>query len=161
MTAMNYKHCLPAALLATAFFLAGCAAPSPTAPEPQSTDSTAAAPETATAPAETPPPPPAAQPRPRLPEDGIVAQFKPAQVKLSDETLALLANLVETRAADERLEITGYCNRQDAPEDAREIALKRAMAVRQELLRLGVPAKSIRVKYSTVQALHAVKIITK
>lgn len=98
---------------------------------------------------------------PRLPEDGIVAEFSPAQVKLSEQTLLLLARLAETRTPDERLEITGYCNRKDAPVDARDIALMRATAARNELVRLGVPAKTIRVKFNTMQGLHAVKIVAK
>ncbi|MFN4120769.1 MAG: OmpA family protein [Acidovorax sp.] len=116
--------------------------------------------EVAPTPAEAPPPQPATPPQ-RLPDDGIVAEFSPTQVALSEDTLALLARLAQTRADDERLEITGYCHRKDAPVDARDIALKRAMAVRKELLRLGVPAKTIRVKYSTTQALHAVRIVAK
>lgn len=97
----------------------------------------------------------------RLPEDGIVAEFKAAQVKLPAETLALLARFAETRDPNERVEITGYCNKRDAPIDARDIALMRATAVRRELVRLGVPAKSIRVKFNTTQALHAVKMEVK
>ena len=144
-------------LTAAALLLAGCADTPPPPPEPQ----VSAAP----APVE-PPPPPEAPPapvveEPRLPEDGIVAEFKPAQVKLPPETLAILTRLASTREPEERLEITGYCHRKDAPVDAREIALMRAMAVRNELVKQGVPAKLIRVKFNTTQALHAVKIIAK
>ncbi|MFY3384427.1 OmpA family protein [Paracidovorax sp. MALMAid1276] len=149
-------------LLATALLIAGCAG---TSGEPSGNDAPAAATapppvEVAPAPAEAPPPAPVAQ-QPRLPDDGIVAEFNPKEVALTPETIALLERLVETREADERLEITGYCHRKDAPVDARDIALMRAMAVRKELLRLGVPVKTIRVKYQTVQALHAVKIAVK
>ncbi|PTT22829.1 flagellar motor protein MotB, partial [Acidovorax sp. HMWF029] len=98
---------------------------------------------------------------PRLPEDGMVAQFKATQVKLPPETQAILTRLAATLEPTERLEITGYCHRKDAPVDAREIALMRAMAVRNELVKQGVPAKSIRVKFNTTQALHAVKITAK
>lgn len=143
---------------AAALLLAGCANTPAPPPEPE----VAAAP----APVEPPPPPPEPAPapapeEPRLPEDGMVAQFKPTQVKLPPETLAILTRLASTREPHERLEITGYCHRKDAPVDAREIALMRAMAVRNELVKQGVPAKSIRVKFNTTQALHAVKIIAK
>jgi len=145
-------------LTAAALLLAGCAdTPAPT-PEPETT--------AAASPAAEPPPPPEAPPapapeEPRLPADGIVAQFKPTQVKLSPETQAILTRLASTREPNERLEITGYCSKKDAPLDAREIALTRAMAVRSELIKQGVPAKSIRVKFNTTQALHAVKITAK
>ncbi|CAN7172449.1 OmpA family protein [Acidovorax sp. LjRoot129] len=155
---MHYTSVVPLTLLAAALCLGGCA-DTPTA----STEPAAA---TASAPAETPPPPlesaPAAAPEePRLPADGVVAVFKPAQVKLSQETVAILTRLAATREPNERLEITGYCQKKDAPVDAREIALMRAMAVRNELVKQGVPAKSIRVKFNTTQALHAVKITAK
>ncbi|KQO26443.1 hypothetical protein ASF11_01685 [Acidovorax sp. Leaf76] len=145
-------------LTAAALLLAGCADTPAPAPEPEVT--------AATPMAEPPPPPPEAAPapapeEPRLPADGIVAEFKPTQVKLSPETQAILTRLASTREPNERLEITGYCHRKDAPVDAREIALMRAMAVRNELVKQGVPAKSIRVKFNTTQALHAVKITAK
>lgn len=142
-------------------FLTGCACAPSTPPETDTTAITTAPAEVAPQPVEAAvPPEPMVQP-PRLPDDGMVAQFTPAQVKLSAETLALLARLAKTRAADERLEITGYCNRKDAPIDAKDIALMRAMAARNELVRLGVPAKTIRVKFNTMQGLHAVKIVAK
>ena len=141
--------------------LAGCACAPSTPPETDTTASTAAPAEVAPQPVEAAAPPEPVAPPPRLPDDGMVAQFTPAQVKLSAETLALLARLAETRTADERLEITGSCNRKDAPIDAKDIALMRAMAARNELVRLGVPAKTIRVKFNTMQGLHAVKIVAK
>lgn len=151
---------LSLSLFVTALLLAGCAG-TPAASSDETTAAPAASPtEVAPAPAQAPPPQPVAQ-QPRLPKDGIVAEFGPTHVKLSPETLALLARLAETRQADERLEITGYCHRKDAPVDARDIALMRAMAARNELVRLGVPAKTIRVKLNTKQALHAVKIVAK
>ncbi len=144
--------------LALASGLAGCA-DTPQAPtEPVAT--AAPATETVAAPVEQPAPEPIAQPA-RLPEDGIVAEFKATQVKLSPETLALLAKFAESRDPNERLEITGYCNKREAPIDARDIATMRANAVRRELIKLGVPAKSIRVKYNTTQPMHAVKMEVK
>ncbi|MBU1817935.1 MAG: OmpA family protein [Gammaproteobacteria bacterium] len=141
--------------------LAGCACAPSATPETEAAPSTAAPAEVAPPTVEAAAPPePTAQP-PRLPDDGMVAQFAPAQVKLSTETLALLARLAETRTTDEHLEITGYCNRKDAPVDAKDIALMRAMAARNELVRLGVPAKTIRVKFNTMQGLHALKIVAK
>ena len=151
---------LSLSLLASALLLAGCAG-TPAASSDETAAATPAQPaEVAPAPTPAPPPEPVAE-QPRLPDDGIVAEFGPKQVKLSPETLALLARLAETREADERLEITGYCNRKDAPIDAKDIALMRAMAARNELVRLGVPAKTIRVKFNTMQGLHAVKIVAK
>ncbi len=152
---------LSLSLSIAAVLLAGCANTSPT-PSDETAAATTAPPsvEVAPTPAEAQPPEPATPPQ-RLPDDGIVAEFSPTQVALSEDTLALLARLAQTRTDDERLEITGYCHRKDAPVDARDIALKRAMAVRNELLRLGVPAKTIRVKYSTTHALHAVRIVAK
>ena len=80
--------------LALASGLAGCA-DTPQAPtEPVA--ATAPATETVAAPVEQPAPEPIAQPA-RLPEDGIVAEFKATQVKLSPETLALLAKFAESR----------------------------------------------------------------
>ncbi len=151
---------LSLSLFVAALLLAGCAG-TPAASSDETTAATPSAPtEVAPAPTPAPPPEPVAE-QPRLPDDGIVAEFGPKQVKLSPETLALLARLAETREVDERLEITGYCNRKDAPIDAKDIALMRAMAARNELVRLGVPAKTIRVKFNTMQALHAVKIVAK
>lgn len=138
--------------------LSGCA-DVPSAPE-EPVASTASPTEPAAAPIEQPAPEPVAKPA-RLPEDGIVAEFKATQIKLSPETLALLARFAESRDPNERLEITGYCNKREAPIDARDIATMRANAVRRELIKLGVPTKSIRVKYNTTQPLHAVKMEVK
>jgi outer membrane protein OmpA-like peptidoglycan-associated protein len=159
---MSKPLSLSLSLFAAALLLTGCAGTTPAPSDTTTAATTAPAAEVAPspAPAETPPPEPIAE-QPRLPDDGIVAEFRATQVKLSEETLALLARLAETRGAEERLEITGYCHRKDAPTDARDIALARAMNVRKELLRLGVPAKTIRVKYNTSEALHAVKIAAK
>ncbi|MBV8621357.1 MAG: OmpA family protein [Curvibacter sp.] len=144
--------------------LAGCAGSPPSAQGQASAEVAASAQVDAAAgtPPAAAPAAAVAAPEPRrLPADGTVAEFQPQDSRLSEEALALLADVAPTLVQAQHIEITGFCNRQDAPKNARQVALTRAMAVRGELLRLGVPAKGIRVKYVTTEARHAVTVVQK
>ena len=160
---MSSKSLVFSAVLLAAS-LAGCAG-NPAGPQGAAGADAGASTQAAAAPAPAPTtapatPPAAPEPR-RLPADGTVAEFEPQDSKLSDDTLALLADVAPTLTQAQHIEITGFCSRQDAPKNARQVALTRAMAVRSELLRLGVPAKVIRVKYVTTEARHAVTLVQK
>ncbi|MBV8620156.1 MAG: OmpA family protein [Curvibacter sp.] len=153
--------CVALSTVLLAASLVGCAANPPDSTQAGAPEAGAgsAGQSAAAAPAAAPAPAAPAAPAPRhLPEDGTVAEFEPQNTRLSDDTLALLAEVAPTLVQAPHLEVVGYCNRQDAPKNARQVALARALAVRSELLRLGVAAKNIRVKYVTTEARHAVTV---
>lgn len=70
------------------------------------------------------------------------------------ESIALLGGSAQHAR---QIVITGYCDRRSAA-NAKEIALFRAIAVKNELVSLGASEKNIRVKYVTVQAKQEVTI---
>ncbi|WOI47815.1 OmpA family protein [Acidovorax sp. BLS4] len=144
-------------LLFSAALLGGCANTSNTEANTAAADASAQA---AAAPAPAPvAPPPAPEPEPlRIPEDGTVAEFSGLETELPADTPALLDILTADKAGNQRWEIKGYADRKTA-KNAREIALARALAVRKELVSRGVPAKNLRVMFSTDQARNAVTVL--
>ncbi|GKT23618.1 OmpA family protein [Acidovorax sp. SUPP3334] len=145
-------------LLFSAALLGGCANTSGNA------DANAAAADAAAQAAPAPAPAPAApapapEPEPlRIPEDGTVAEFSGLETELPADTPALLDILTADKNGTQRWEIKGYADRK-AAKNAREIALARALAVRKELVSRGVPAKNLRVMFSTDQARNAVTVL--
>lgn len=90
-----------------------------------------------------------------------MAEFDKKGTELSDEAVATIANLSESAAHARHIEIIGYCDKRDERQNAKQVALARAVAVRRELIKHGVSAKKIRTRYDTTEARHAVKVILK
>lgn len=93
--------------------------------------------------------------------DGTVAEFDKQSTELTPEAIATIDNTSAAAKDAQHVEVTGYCDRHDDEKNAKQIALKRAGEVRIELIKQGVPAKIIRVKYITTEARHAVTVVLK
>ena len=91
--------------------------------------------------------------------DGTVAEFDKQSAELTPEAVATVANTSEAAKQAQHVVVTGYCDRHDDEKNAKQIALARASAVRSELIKHGVSAKTIRVKYVTNEARHAVTVV--
>jgi outer membrane protein OmpA-like peptidoglycan-associated protein len=91
--------------------------------------------------------------------DGTVAEFDKQSAELTPEALATIANTSDAAKQAQHVVVTGYCDRHDDEKNAKQIALARAGAVRTELIKHGVSAKTIRVKYVTNEARHAVTVV--
>lgn len=91
--------------------------------------------------------------------DGTVAEFDKQSADLTPEALATIANTADAAKQAQHVLVTGYFDHHDDEKHAKQIALKRAHAVRAELIKHGVSAKIIRVKYVTTEARHAVTVV--
>jgi len=91
--------------------------------------------------------------------DGTVAEFDKQSSELTPDALATIANTSDAAKQAQHVVVTGYCDRHDDEKNAKQLALARAGAVRSELIKHGVPAKNIRVKYVTTEARHAVTVV--
>jgi outer membrane protein OmpA-like peptidoglycan-associated protein len=109
----------------------------------------------------TPPTPAEPTAQQKLAADGTLAEFDPAGSELSDEAVALITEFSTTAAQAKRVEVTGHCDRRDNEKNAKQLALKRALAVRNELVKHGVANKKIRVKYLTSDARQTVTVTLK
>ncbi|WP_168163813.1 OmpA family protein [Jeongeupia sp. USM3] len=89
--------------------------------------------------------------------DPSLVRFATQSVKLDEQAQAQLPLLLDQASAAKRIVITGYCDRKDIG-NAKAAAIARANNVKNALVKLGVPAKKIRVKYSTDEAQHAAKV---
>lgn len=78
----------------------------------------------------------------------VVISFERLSIKLDDQTRKLIAQQTDRAKASGRLVITGFCDRHQVG-NARDAAIARAGAVRDELVKLGVPTKKIQIKYVT------------
>jgi outer membrane protein OmpA-like peptidoglycan-associated protein len=142
------------ACLALVALLAGCAgtssADAPAAPAPA-----AAATRPAPAPAAPRPAPAVAPPEQRNP---VVVDFPARSVLLTEDARALLPQVAARAKAASSIQVMGLCDKAQAP-NAREIAIGRGIAVRNELVRLGVPAAKLKVRFTTTEPnRHAVEL---
>ncbi|WP_295854390.1 OmpA family protein [uncultured Xylophilus sp.] len=114
------------------------------------------------------PPAPAAAARPPAPApvavapdpamlDPVVLEFEKTGTALSEPARATLVRLAERAQAARRIVVTGYADRALGA-NARETAVTRATAVRNELAKAGIPAARMRIKYVTSQPRHAVEV---
>lgn len=84
-------------------------------------------------------------------------RFDRMSVSLSkDEKASVVAWAEHARNADAVL-IRGFCDRAEVG-NARDAAIARAQAVRKVLLKAGVPARSIRIRYNTERKMHAAEV---
>ena len=130
-------------------FLAGC---SSNEPKPEDTQAQNAA---ATAEAKAPPAP--VKPPVVVPNPSTVA-FEKMAVTLDDKTRQAVAQMADRARSSRKIVLTGYCDRNQIanPSDA---AVARAIAVRDELVALGVTPANMQVKFDIkVAKKHAVEV---
>ncbi|MBM3117814.1 OmpA family protein [Jeongeupia naejangsanensis] len=89
--------------------------------------------------------------------DPSLLRFDAKSVKLDDAAQAQLQQLLEPARGAKQIVITGYCDRKEIG-NAKGAAIARANAVKSALVKQGVAAKKIRVKYTTDEPLHAAKV---
>jgi len=93
----------------------------------------------------------------RAAESPQLFHFDKMSVSLSEGEKANIAALAgQARNADSVL-IRGYCDRTEVG-NAKDAAIARAQAVRKVLLKSGVPARSMRVRYNTERKMHAAEV---
>ncbi|TJZ64239.1 OmpA family protein [Chitiniphilus eburneus] len=97
----------------------------------------------------TPTPVPAATPA----LDPNTFSFDKMSISLSDADKVRVAALADKAKAAGTVSIRGFCDRNEVG-NAKDAAIARATAVRNELVKAGVPAAKIRVRYTTDQPRH-------
>lgn len=96
-----------------------------------------------------------------MPESGKGSNtfdFAPMSVALSADQEARILALAGAAKAAGRITVRGFCDR-TAVGNAKEAAIARAVAVRQILVKAGIPATKVRVRYVTEEARHAAVVI--
>jgi outer membrane protein OmpA-like peptidoglycan-associated protein len=84
--------------------------------------------------------------------------FDKMSVKLRDADKQILVKIKERAQKAKRVVITGYCDRKQVG-NSKDAAIARAVAVREELVRLGVKPGTVRIKHVTsVVNKHAAEI---
>lgn len=84
--------------------------------------------------------------------------FDKMSIKLRDTDKQILAQIKDRAQKARKLTITGYCDRTQVG-NAKAAALARAQSVKDELVRLGVKSKVVKVKFVTnVANKHAVEV---
>ncbi|MDT3669929.1 MAG: OmpA family protein [Aromatoleum sp.] len=83
--------------------------------------------------------------------------FDKMSVSLSEGEKANVAALAEQARSADSILIRGYCDRTEVG-NAKDAAIARAQAVRKVLLKAGVPARSMRVRYNTERKMHAAEV---
>lgn len=98
----------------------------------------------------------ATAPQAALPNLAII-EFDEQSVQLDSDAQALLTRLIAPAKRADKIVIMGYSDRRKFG-NAKEMAISRALKIRNELVKNDIPAKSIRIRYNTEQARHAVKV---
>lgn len=84
--------------------------------------------------------------------------FDKMSVKLRDADKQILVKIKDRAQKAKRLVITGYCDRKQVG-NSKDAAIARAVAVKEELVRLGVKPGTVRIKHVTnVANKHAAEI---
>ena len=84
--------------------------------------------------------------------------FDKMSVKLRDSDKQILVRIKDRAKKAKKLTITGYCDRKQVG-NSKDAAIARAVAVKKELVRLGVKSAAIRIKHVTsVADKHAAEI---
>lgn len=84
--------------------------------------------------------------------------FDKMSVKLRDADKQILVKIKDRAQKAKRLIITGYCDRKQVG-NSKDAAIARAVAVKEELVRLGVKPGTVRIKHVTnVANKHAAEI---
>lgn len=88
----------------------------------------------------------------------VLIAFDKMTVKLRDTDKHILAQIKDRAQKARKLTITGYCDRNQVG-NAKAAALARAQSVKDELVRLGVKSKVVKVKFVTnVANKHGVEV---
>ena len=88
----------------------------------------------------------------------IPIMFEPLSVNLRDSDMQIFDAVNNRMLASEHITIRGYCDRAQV-ENAKEVAIERGVAVRNELVRRGFDPQRIRIRYSTeTPGKHAAEI---
>lgn len=142
-------------LTAGIFVLAGCNSNQPKPDEPQAQSSTATAAPQEAKPAQASQP--AAKPPVVVPNPSTIP-FQKMAVALDASAKQAVAQLAERARGSHKVTLTGFCDRGQIanPTDA---AVARAVAVRDELVALGVAPANMQVKFDVkVPKKHAVEV---
>ena len=92
-----------------------------------------------------------------VPNPAIV-KFDRMSVKLDDEARQAMGNYAARAKTARRVVATGFCDHREVA-NAPDAAIARAIAVRDDLIRLGVPPANVHVKFNTAKVKkHAVEI---
>ena len=87
-----------------------------------------------------------------------VINFDKLSIALDNAAREQIAQITERAKATRKLSVTGYCDKGQVGNPS-DVAVARAVAVRDEMVKLGVPASSILVKFVTkVSKKHAAEI---
>lgn len=87
-----------------------------------------------------------------------VIAFGESSTELDELAQEQINQLLPTARRADKIVIYGYSDRNN-PGNAKEIAISRALRVRTELVKNGVPLDNIRIRYSTMQARHEAKVL--
>ncbi|WP_334187805.1 OmpA family protein [Noviherbaspirillum sp.] len=144
------------ASLAALLVMTGCAQ-QPTTPE--STGATPAQGSIVSGKAEPSPAPVPTETKPDYASiNPVPITFEKMSVKLSDAEKAVIGQVAERAKKATKLLVTGYCDRKQVG-NPKAAALARATAVKDELVKLGIKPKAVRIKYvTTVADKHAAEI---
>ncbi|HVK54544.1 MAG TPA: OmpA family protein [Burkholderiales bacterium] len=83
--------------------------------------------------------------------------FAADSTALSASAKESITGLTEQAQQANRIVLTGYADKQQST-DAKATAIARASAVKATLVKAGVAAEKIRIRYNTEQARHAVSV---
>ncbi|HJV86136.1 MAG TPA: OmpA family protein [Noviherbaspirillum sp.] len=86
-----------------------------------------------------------------------IIEFDTKGIALNSDAQVLLARVAAAAKPSKKIVVRGYCDKRKVG-DAKSIALARAGAVKKELVKNGVAANAIRLKYITDQAKNLVRI---
>lgn len=97
-------------------------------------------------------------PAPVIPNPATIS-FDKMAVTLDDKARLYVAQMVDQARKSKKIVATGFCDKNQIANPA-DAAVARAVAVRDELIRLGVPAANIQVKFVTkIAKKHAVEVL--
>lgn len=93
----------------------------------------------------------------RAEEASRLFPFDKMSISLSEGEKANVAVLADRARNARSVLIRGYCDRNEVG-NAKDAAIARAEAVRKVLLKAGVPARSMRIRYNTERKMHAAEV---
>lgn len=92
-------------------------------------------------------------------KEGTVAVFTKTGTTLEQADVDYLAQYASTFKKAKAIQVVGYCLRKDNVKGAQQVALARATAVRNELIKLGVAGSKVTLKFNTEEDRHSVSVM--
>jgi outer membrane protein OmpA-like peptidoglycan-associated protein len=92
-------------------------------------------------------------------KEGTVAVFTKTGTTLEQADVDYLAQYASTFKKAKAIQVIGYCLRKDNVKGAQQVALARATAVRNELIKLGVAGSKVTLKFNTEEDRHSVSVM--